>query len=52
MLEKKLNSIRLDTYSNNPIAINFYLKLGFSKKGEIFLKPNKNEYYCFEKLLN
>ena len=32
VLEKKLNSIRLDTYSNNPIAINFYLKLGFSKK--------------------
>ena len=52
VLEKKLNSIRLDTYSNNPIAINFYLKLGFSKKGEIFLKLNKNEYYCFEKLLN
>ena len=52
VLEKKLNSIRLDTYSNNPIAINFYLKLGFSKKGEIFLKPNKNEYYCFEKLIN
>ena len=23
--EKKLNSIRLDTYSSNPIAINFYL---------------------------
>ena len=49
--EKKLNSIRLDTYSCNPIAINFYLDLGYIKKGEIFLKPNKNEYYCFEKLI-
>ena len=49
--EKKLNSIRLDTYSSNPIAINFYLNLGYIKKGEIFLKPNKNEYYCFEKLI-
>ena len=50
--EKKLNSIRLDTYNSNPIAINFYLKLGYRKKGEIFLKPNKNEYYCFEKLIS
>ncbi|MDC3105273.1 GNAT family N-acetyltransferase [bacterium] len=49
--EKKLNSIRLDTYSSNPIAINFYLNLGYIKKAEIFLKPNKNEYYCFEKLI-
>ena len=49
--EKRLNSIRLDTYSSNPIAINFYLNLGYIKKGEIFLKPNKNEYYCFEKLI-
>ena len=49
--EKKLNSIRLDTYSSNPIAISFYLNLGYIKKGEIFLKPNKNEYYCFEKLI-
>ena len=49
--EKKLNSIRLDTYSSNTIAINFYLNLGYIKKGEIFLKPNKNEYYCFEKLI-
>ena len=50
--EKKLNSIRLDTYNSNPIAINFYLKLGYRKTGEIFLKPNKNEYYCFEKLIS
>jgi len=46
----KFNSIRLDTYNSNLIAINFYLSLGYVKKGEIFLKPNKNEYYCFEKL--
>ena len=49
--QKKLNSIRLDTYNTNPIAINFYLNLGYTKKGEIYLKPNKNEYYCFEKLI-
>ena len=49
--ENNLNSIRLDTYNSNPKAINFYLKLGYVKKGEIFLKPDRNEYYCFEKLI-
>ena len=50
--KKNLKSIRLDTYNTNPMAINFYQKLGYTKKGEIFLKPNKNEYYCFEKLIS
>ena len=49
--EKKLISIRLDTYSNNPLAINFYKKIGYSYLGKIHLKPNKNEYYCFEKII-
>ena len=49
--KNKFNSIRLDTYNSNPIAIDFYLNLGYVKKGEILLKPNKNEYYCFEKLI-
>ena len=49
---KQLVSIRLDTYSNNPIAINFYKKLNYNFIGEIYLKPNKNEYYCFEKIIN
>ena len=48
---KQLTSIRLDTYSNNPIAINFYKKLNYNFIGEIYLKPNKNEYYCFEKII-
>ncbi len=51
VLEKKLKSIRLDTYSNNPQAINFYKKLGYNQLGAINLKPNKKHYYCFEKLL-
>ena len=29
----------------------FYIKLGYVKKGFIFLKPGKNEYYCFEKII-
>ena len=51
VLKKGLKSIRLDTYSGNPKAINFYLKLGYTKLGKINLKPNKNEYYCFEKMI-
>ena len=47
----KLNSIRLDTYNTNIKAIKFYKNLGYKILGEIYLKPNKNEYYCFEKLI-
>jgi len=49
--KNKLNSIRLDTYNSNKKAIKFYINLGYKKLGTIFLKPNKNEYYCFEKLI-
>ena len=49
--KKGLKSIRLDTYSGNPKAINFYKRLGYSELGSINLKPNKNEYYCFEKII-
>ena len=49
--EKSLKSVRLDTYSGNPKAIEFYNKLGYKQLGKIYLKPNKNEYYCFEKIV-
>ena len=49
--EKELKSIRLDTYSGNPKAISFYKKLKYNQLGHINLKPNKNEYYCFEKII-
>jgi ribosomal protein S18 acetylase RimI-like enzyme len=51
VIEKGLNSIRLDTYSGNPKAMEFYKKLGYLKLGAINLKPDKNEYYCFEKII-
>ena len=51
VIKKKLKSIRLDTYNTNIKAINFYKNLGYKILGEIYLKPNKNEYYCFEKLI-
>ena len=49
--KKRLKSIRLDTYSGNPKAMGFYRRLGYSKLGAIDLKPNKNKYYCFEKII-
>lgn len=49
--KKDLKSIRLDTYSGNPKAMQFYIELGYRKLGSINLKPDKNEYYCFEKII-
>ena len=48
--EKGCTSFRLDTYSHNPKAMEFYKKLGYTQLGRIYLKPNKDIYYCFEKL--
>ncbi len=51
VMEKDLKSIRLDTYSGNPKAMEFYIRLGYRELGAIYLKPDKNEYYCFEKII-
>ncbi len=51
VLEMGLTSIRLDTYSGNPKAMDFYLHLGYNQLGTINLKPNKNKYHCFEKII-
>ena len=51
VLEKGLKSIRLDTYSGNPKAMEFYKRLGYSELGTIDLKPDKDKYHCFEKII-
>ena len=51
LVVKNLKSIRLDTYSGNPKAMYFYKKMGYTLLEKIYLKPNKNEYYCFEKII-
>ena len=51
VVRKNLKSIRLDTYITNIRALNFYSKLGYQKLGKIYLKENKNEYLCFEKII-
>ena len=49
--ERGLKSIRLDTYSGNPKAMEFYRRLGYIELGTIDLKPNKDKYHCFEKII-
>ena len=51
VLERGFKSIRLDTYSGNPKAMEFYIRLGYTKLGAIDLKPEKDKYYCFEKII-
>ena len=51
VIEKGLKSIRLDTYSGNTKAMEFYRRLGYSELGTIDLKPDKDKYYCFEKII-
>jgi GNAT superfamily N-acetyltransferase len=51
-LENKHISMRLDTYINNPKAIAFYKRIGYKQLGHINLKPDKDIYYCFEKMLS
>ena len=49
--EEGYQSIRLDTYSGNPKAMEFYRRLGYTELGTIDLKPEKDKYYCFEKII-
>ena len=51
VIEKGLKSIRLDTYSGNPKAMEFYRRLGYTELGTIDLKSNKDKYHCFEKII-
>ena len=51
VIEKGLKSIRLDTYSGNPKAMEFYRRIGYTELGTIDLKPDKDKYYCFEKII-
>ena len=51
VMKKDLKSIRLDTYSGNPKAMEFYRRLGYRELGTIDLKPNKDKYHCFEKII-
>ncbi len=51
--EHAYNSIRLDTFSQNPRNQRFYTNRGYTDLGPVFLKYKKEHpYYCYELLLN
>lgn len=45
-------SIRLDSYSLNPINLAFYKKLGYNHVGQVFFNRRPDPFYCFEKFLD
>lgn len=47
--ENKYCAIRLDVFSKNLRAVNFYKKLGYEVAGEVLFR--KGQFFCFEKLL-
>ncbi len=49
---RKYTSIRLDAYSGNPRALNFYERLGYVKVGKLFFPKRELPFYAYEKLLN
>lgn len=50
--ELKYDSIRLDTFSQNPRNQRFYLKRGYADLGSVYLKYKKEHpYFCYELLL-
>ena len=51
--QKQYDSIRLDTFSQNPRNQRFYSKRGYTDLGSVYLKYKKEHpYFCYELLLN
>lgn len=51
--EHNYDSIRLDTFSQNPRNQRFYSNRGYTNLGPVFLKYKKDHpYFCYELLLN
>lgn len=50
--EQQYDSIRLDTFSQNPRNQRFYLNRNYTDLGSVYLKYKKEHpYYCYELLL-
>ncbi|MCJ8289965.1 MAG: GNAT family N-acetyltransferase [Crocinitomicaceae bacterium] len=51
--QHQYDSIRLDTFSQNPRNQRFYTNRGYTDLGSVFLKYKKEHpYFCYELLLN
>jgi ribosomal protein S18 acetylase RimI-like enzyme len=44
-------SIRLNVYSSNFRAINFYQRRGYKKTGQVYFPKRTLPFYCYEKIL-
>lgn len=51
-LENNYKCIRLDTYSDNEIALRLYENIGYKKLGQVFLPERELPFYCFDKILD
>jgi len=50
--KKRMESIRLDTFSQNPRNIRFYEARGYVNLGKVYFKNQSNDpFHCFEKLI-
>ena len=50
--ENNFQSVRLDTFSQNPRNLKFYTKRGYQKTGEVyFTRIKEYSFYCYELVL-
>jgi ribosomal protein S18 acetylase RimI-like enzyme len=45
-VEKRYETIRLDAFIRNPVAVGLYEKLGYRKAGRVTFR--KGDFFCFE----
>ena len=50
--KKRMESIRLDTFSQNPRNIRFYKARGYLNLGDVYFENHSEDpFHCFEKLI-
>jgi ribosomal protein S18 acetylase RimI-like enzyme len=47
----KYTSIRLDTYSGNPVSVALYLNRGYTERGQVYFKNRELHFLCLEKAI-
>lgn len=50
--KNNFSSIRLDAYSGNTNALEFYIKRTYIKRGEVYFSGRALPFFCFEKFVN
>lgn len=47
-VENNYSSIRLDVYSGNPRAINFYEARGYKRTGQVYFPRRELPFFCYD----